>query len=66
MKILFLHGWNPVPGSVKPILAEHGQTVHNPPLPDEDFEEAVRIAQSEFGRHVPTWSSAQAEAVPSP
>ncbi len=54
MKILFLHGWQSVPGGVKPTyLAQHGHEVLNPALPDEDFAEAVRIAQAEFDRHHP-------------
>jgi hypothetical protein len=54
MKILFLHGWQSVPGGVKPTcLARHGHVVINPKLPDEDFAEAVRIAQAEFDRHAP-------------
>jgi len=54
MKILFLHGWQSVPGGVKPgFLAENGHTVLNPKLPDDDFAEAVRIAQEEFDRHRP-------------
>ena len=54
MKILFLHGWQSVPGGVKPTyLAQHGHEVINPKLPDEDFAEAVRIAQAEFDRHQP-------------
>jgi hypothetical protein len=54
MKILFLHGWQSVPRGVKPpLLAEHGHTVLNPKLPDEDFEEAVRIAKAEFDQHQP-------------
>jgi Alpha/beta hydrolase family len=54
MKILFLHGWNSVPGGVKPtFLARHGHEVINPKLPDEDFAEAVEIAQAEFDRHRP-------------
>ena len=54
MTILFLHGWNSIPGGVKPtFLAQHGHAVLNPKLPDEDFEEAVRIAQAEFGQHQP-------------
>ena len=54
MKILFLHGWQSVPGGVKPtFLAQHGHEVINPKLPDEDFEEAVRIAQAEFDKHQP-------------
>lgn len=54
MTILFLHGWNSVPGGVKPsYLKDHGHTVINPKLPDEDFDEAVRIAQAEFDQHHP-------------
>jgi alpha-beta hydrolase superfamily lysophospholipase len=54
MKILFLHGWQSVPGGVKPTyLREHGHTVINPALPDDDFQEAVRIAQAEFDKHDP-------------
>jgi hypothetical protein len=54
MTILFLHGWQSVPGGVKPThLKDHGHTVLNPKLPDEDFAEAVRIAQAEFDKHQP-------------
>src|SRR4051794_860652 len=54
MKVLFLHGWQSVPGGVKPTyLAQHGHKVVNPKLPDEDFNEAVRIAQAEFDQHQP-------------
>jgi len=54
MKILFLHGWQSVPGGVKPTcLAQHGHDVLNPKLPDDDFAEAIRIAQLEFDRHQP-------------
>jgi alpha-beta hydrolase superfamily lysophospholipase len=54
MKVLFLHGRQSVPGGVKPtFLARHGHEVINPKLPDEDFNEAVRIAQAEFDRHQP-------------
>ncbi len=54
MKILFLHGWQSVPGGVKPtFLAQHGHEVINPKLLDEDFEEALRIAQAEFDTHQP-------------
>jgi alpha-beta hydrolase superfamily lysophospholipase len=54
MKILFLHGWTSVPGGRKPTyLKDHGHTVLNPALPDEDFAEAVRIAQSEYDQHQP-------------
>ncbi|OWK45523.1 alpha/beta hydrolase [Fimbriiglobus ruber] len=54
MKILFLHGWQSVPGGVKPTyLKDHGHEVINPKLPDEDFAEAVKIAQAEFDKHQP-------------
>ena len=54
MKILFLHGWTSVPGGRKPtFLKDHGHEVLNTALPDEDFEKAVRIAQSEFDQHRP-------------
>jgi alpha-beta hydrolase superfamily lysophospholipase len=54
MKVLFLHGWQSVPGGVKPtFLAQLGHEVINPKLPDDAFEEAVRIAQAEFDRDQP-------------
>jgi hypothetical protein len=54
MMILFLHGWQSVPGGVKPTyLAQHGHQVINPKLPDENFDEAIRIAQTEFDKHQP-------------
>lgn len=54
MTILFLHGWQSVPGGVKPTyLKDHGHTIINPKLPDDDFVEAVRIAQAEFDTHQP-------------
>jgi hypothetical protein len=54
MIILFLHGWQSVPGGVKPtFLARHGHEIVNPKLPDEDFTEAVRIAQAAFVKHQP-------------
>jgi len=54
VNVLFLHGWTSVPGAVKPTyLASHGHAVLNPALPDEDFADAVRIAQAEFDRHNP-------------
>lgn len=51
MTLLFLHGLNSTPGGLKPTyLKNHGHEVLNPLLPDEDFEAAVRIAQSEYDR----------------
>ena len=54
MKILFLHGWVSTPGGLKPTyLKDHGHEVLNPALPDDDFEEAVRIAQAEYDQGQP-------------
>jgi hypothetical protein len=54
MVIIFLHGWQSVPGGVKPTyLKDHGHEVINPKLPDDDFDESARIAQAEFDRHQP-------------
>ena len=54
MKILFLNGWKALPGGVKPTyLAHHGHTVITPKLSDDDFEEAVRVAQAEFHKLQP-------------
>lgn len=54
MTILFLHGLNSTPGGLKPTyLQNHGHEVLNPALPDEDFDEAVEIAQGEFERGKP-------------
>jgi alpha/beta superfamily hydrolase len=54
MTILFLHGWQSTPGGLKPtFLRNHGHEVLNPALPDDDFDEAVEIAQAEFDREEP-------------
>ena len=54
MKILFLHGWHSIPGGVKPTyLKDHGHTVINPALDDDDFAAAVATAQAEFDLHKP-------------
>ena len=54
MKILFLHGWHGVPGGVKPAyLKDDGHEVINPKLDDDDFEAAVRSAQSDYDQHHP-------------
>jgi hypothetical protein len=55
MKILFLHGWQSIPGGVKPtFLKEQGHEVLNPKLPDDDFLHAAEIAQNAFDRHCPS------------
>ena len=54
MKLLFLHGWQLVPGGLKPTyLKQAGQTVLNPALVDEDFAAAVRTVQAEYDQHQP-------------
>ena len=54
MRILFLHGWTSVPGGKKPTyLAQHDHEVLNPKLPDDNLDEAVRIAQAEYDHHQP-------------
>ena len=54
MKILFLHGWQSKPGGLKPTyLRQHGHEVINPALPDEDFAEAVRIADRAVDEYCP-------------
>jgi hypothetical protein len=67
MKVLFLHGWQSVPGGVKPtFLAQHGHEVINPNLPDDDFNEASRSPRPSSTSTSPRWSSVPAGAVPSP
>lgn len=47
MTILFLHGLQSTPNDLKPTyLKDHGHTVANPTLPDDDFEAALKIAQA--------------------
>lgn len=54
MKILYLHGWQSTPGGVKPtFLTAHGHELIEPALPDEDFDAAVALAQSELERQDP-------------
>ena len=54
MKILFLHGWRSVPGGVKPTyLKSRGHEVVNPSLDDDDFEAALKVAQSAYDQHQP-------------
>lgn len=54
MIILFLHGWQSVPGGVKPTyLKEHGHEVIHPKLDDDDFDLALKTAQAEYDLHQP-------------
>ncbi len=54
MIILFLHGWHSVPGGVKPTyLKDHGHTVINPALDDDDFAVALATAQAAFDKYQP-------------
>jgi hypothetical protein len=54
MKILFLHGWTSVVGGRKPtFLQENGHEVLNPALPDDDFDQSVRIAEAQYNKHHP-------------
>ncbi|MBX3097893.1 MAG: hypothetical protein KF812_13650 [Fimbriimonadaceae bacterium] len=54
MRILFLHGWHSVPGGFKPTyLKDHGHTVLNPSLNDDDFAAEVRAAQAEYDQQQP-------------
>ena len=54
MRVLFLHGWTSIPGGLKPtFLKDHGHTVLNPKLPDDDFPESIRIAEFEYRKHQP-------------
>jgi len=54
MIVLSLHGWTSTPGGLKPkYLMSHG----NPPLPDDDFDAAMRIAQGEYQPTVVVGSS---------
>jgi hypothetical protein len=49
MKILYLHGLHSRPGGVKPsYLKGNGHDVINPGLPDDDFNQSVRVAQEAF------------------
>ena len=65
MKILFLHGWNSVPGGVKPTyLKDHGHEVINPVFADDDFDDCRQDCQSEFDKHRPEVVVGSIEAGP--
>jgi len=54
MKILFLHGYGSDPNGIRPMyLKESGYEVIHPALPDEDFDESLRIAQKAFDHEQP-------------
>lgn len=54
MTVLFLHDWHSLVGGVKPTyLKNAGHEVINPALDDNDFDLAVRTAQSEYDQHQP-------------
>lgn len=54
MKVLFFHGWNSVPGGVKPrFLSAQGHIVINPALSNDDFMLAVAVAQKEYADALP-------------
>jgi hypothetical protein len=54
MKILYLHGLGAQPGGTKPtFLLECGHQVDNPALPDEDFDQSVRIARQALAANPP-------------
>ena len=54
MKILFLHGYGSDPNGIRPtFLEEQGYEVLHPALPDDDFDESVRIADEVFRQGQP-------------
>ena len=54
MKILFLHGYGSDPDGIRPtFLKEEGFDVIHPALPDEDFDESVRIGREAFDQGHP-------------
>ena len=53
MKILFLHGWQSTGGLKPTYLLDQGHEVLNPLLPDDDFDEAMGIAQVEAYSYEP-------------
>jgi hypothetical protein len=54
MKILFLHGFGSDPNGIRPaFLRSSGYDVAHPALPDDDFDESLRIAQQAFDEQPP-------------
>jgi len=54
MTIHLLHGHHSIPQGVKPTyLNDHGHIVINPMLWDDDFDEAMKMAQAEFDKYQP-------------
>jgi hypothetical protein len=54
MNILFLHGWQSIPSQRQADIPGAARPRgHQSELPEEDFAEAVRIAQAEYGQHRP-------------
>lgn len=53
MQVLFLHGLGSEPGGNKPaFLNEYGHEFITPPaLPNDDFDESVRMAEAEHNKH---------------
>jgi predicted esterase YcpF (UPF0227 family) len=52
--IVYVHGWQSVPGGVKPtFLAQHGQQGQRLKAAQQGYQEAVQTAQNEFDRSSP-------------
>lgn len=51
---LVLHGWQSLPGGVKPSnLKVQSHPILNPKYPNDDMDEAFRISQAEFDQQQP-------------
>lgn len=54
MTILFLHGYGSDPNGIRPtFLKQQGYEVLHPALPDDDFDQSVRIAKRVFHQGQP-------------
>ena len=52
--ILFLHGYGSDPNGIRPtFLEESGSEVVHPALPDDDFQQSLKIAQEAFDSRPP-------------